>query len=502
MEGLKELIEEKFKELQEFFEEQVRNKVAGCLREADPSRLPKVQVPVDASEENAGLTSTAITSVNRPPSCSSTKLNSMFDGRESWRAYKQHFFTVAKLNQWNNEQMGLQLACALNGDALLVQSSLVVEEQCSFDSLVRVLDRKYDSICSHAARAALYTAAQGTGESAIDFSHRLRLMVRDAHPDLCGDTCEDILVEQFCRGVRERSLGHALLLQRPKTLDEAVDLMGISGGLQPTSGTESSVSANMLGEIRADLDHLKRASRNAGNFVDQECVPLLRSVRSLKAGMSEAVDPAEERWDEQSPSVKQERDDEAAKSMVLSGGLQPTSGTESSVSANMLGEIRADLDHLKRASRNAGNFGDQACVPLLRSVRSLEAGMSEAVDPAEERWDEQSPSVKLERVDEAAKSSIHGFVAKSDSKCFVSPLILSCTVLDVAFNFFIDTGSSATVINRASVYDRISDRSGNLDVYEGQRLSVMGNPITCHGELDFRKLNAVTVKDSYPLPFT
>ena len=194
------------------------------------SPISSTTVPVD----QVGARSPQILSSTRLPendsrnlvnlSLSEMPIRETFDGSD-WRRFYQYFSNISIVNNWDEVTKGRKLAAALRGRALEVQQSLPHEQRWEFEDLVRVLNNRFETISTSAARAQFHSAKRGKDENVIDFANRLRRLLADAHPSLPSENVDELLIQQFVDGISDVTIRQHLVVSNPRMLDTAVDLV-------------------------------------------------------------------------------------------------------------------------------------------------------------------------------------------------------------------------------------------------------------------------------------
>ena len=148
-----------------------------------------------------------------------------FDGKTDVIDYLQYFLKLAKLNSWNYQTAGLQLATSLNDDAVEILTDLSTEKSEDLNSLMKALIRKYSPPGRELQYANdLMNRSWNKGsESVTEFAHNLCKLARKAYP--VDGIPEYLMIDLFKRGLQlVPSMQMQLHLTDPKTFDEAVNI--------------------------------------------------------------------------------------------------------------------------------------------------------------------------------------------------------------------------------------------------------------------------------------
>ena len=144
-----------------------------------------------------------------------------FNGKSDFTDYKAQFETVAYLNQWSREEMGLQLAISLTDEAREVLSSLRGADMHNYDRLVEALECRY----SPRGRESQYylelmSRDQGPEEDVTSYGHTLRRLASKAFSDRPVD--EMMLVNTFIRGLRSVEMKRHVYHEKCGNLYDAI----------------------------------------------------------------------------------------------------------------------------------------------------------------------------------------------------------------------------------------------------------------------------------------
>jgi hypothetical protein len=146
-----------------------------------------------------------------------------FDGKTDLMEYLSYFRKIGKLNGWDYETCGLQLATSLVGDAALVLSTLSLQQSENWDCLVQALVAKY---CPKGREIKysyeLFSRCKEDNETVTEFCHALLSLARKAYPGMIVP--ERIMIDLFKRGLISREMQLQVHLRVPQTLAEAVEV--------------------------------------------------------------------------------------------------------------------------------------------------------------------------------------------------------------------------------------------------------------------------------------
>ena len=145
-----------------------------------------------------------------------------YNGRTDWGDYLGHFSAVAEWNNWNNTEMGLQLAISLTDEAREVMGSLPKTDQHQYQILIDTLTRRF----SPEGRESQYSLELmnrvcSAEEDVASYGHTLRRAANKAYPGQRLD--EKILVDLYIKGLPNKDMKRHVYLAKPKTLADAIN---------------------------------------------------------------------------------------------------------------------------------------------------------------------------------------------------------------------------------------------------------------------------------------
>ena len=125
---------------------------------------------------------------------------------------------------WTPSECKACLKWFLRGKASKFCSSLLkTNEDLTYKQLLIRLSDRFGNVDSNAAsRAKLNTASQKKDESLEDWVDRVQELAPKAFKKLPEAFCPEEAVQKFCEGMYDGEAGHNVIMQEPKTLEQAV----------------------------------------------------------------------------------------------------------------------------------------------------------------------------------------------------------------------------------------------------------------------------------------
>ncbi|MGH0119242.1 UNVERIFIED_CONTAM: hypothetical protein FKN15_029611 [Acipenser sinensis] len=146
-----------------------------------------------------------------------------YDGRTSWEAYRAKFQMVAQANSWNQAEKAVQLAAALEGEALRAFLDLSDEELENYRAVVTALDHRFrgtkptTSLCQRLASRTCHS-----GVKLGVFAAEICYLTRKGYPHFAAEVQEDLATEAFLRGLTPDALRRHVMLTAPASLELAL----------------------------------------------------------------------------------------------------------------------------------------------------------------------------------------------------------------------------------------------------------------------------------------
>ncbi|MGH0150048.1 UNVERIFIED_CONTAM: hypothetical protein FKN15_020471 [Acipenser sinensis] len=146
-----------------------------------------------------------------------------YDGRTSWEAYRAKFQMVAQANGWNQAEKAVQLAAALEGEALRALLDLSDEELADYRAVVTALDHRFGGTePATSLRQRLASRTRHSGEKLGVFAAEIRYLTRKGYPHFAAEVQEDLATEAFLRGLTPDALRRHVRLTAPASLELAL----------------------------------------------------------------------------------------------------------------------------------------------------------------------------------------------------------------------------------------------------------------------------------------
>ena len=172
--------------------------------------------------ENKGLPkdTTALHDITKP-----TQRPTTFDGKSSWDAYKTQFEIVSEINGWDDGEKAAFLAASLQGQAVTVLNCLSDSNRRDYESLVRTLDSRYETLCqSELNRATLRNRTRRSDESLPELAGDIERLVRLAYPNGSPEMLEALAKDHFVDAVQDDEICLRIAQGRPTTLRQALEI--------------------------------------------------------------------------------------------------------------------------------------------------------------------------------------------------------------------------------------------------------------------------------------
>lgn len=149
-----------------------------------------------------------------------------YDGTTDLDDFVQHFESVAKWNNWNEEDKVLHLKMSLRGAAYRVLYGFW-EKHDSYEAILERLKQQFDhGYRSFALQSEFWNRERESGETLIEFAQCISKMADKAFATTMPDrqSRQPVLIHRFLSGIGDFDMGRWVFMQNPQSLDEALNI--------------------------------------------------------------------------------------------------------------------------------------------------------------------------------------------------------------------------------------------------------------------------------------
>ncbi|GFW96791.1 hypothetical protein TNCV_2159271 [Trichonephila clavipes] len=205
-----------------------------------------------------------------PYSKPSIKLSTC-DGKSSWQMYKTQFSIVADANQWDSQTKACQLAASLRADAADILQTLPETQRLDFDALVNALELRFGEKCvKDYSRLQLKSRQQKVSETLQELATDVERLSHLAFSDCPTEVREVLALQHFIDGVRDPEIQKALRMADLKDLKGAlVFARKFEAAQQATRKDRHPIRAvNESDTSNSSVERLERQMRSFMNRVE------------------------------------------------------------------------------------------------------------------------------------------------------------------------------------------------------------------------------------------
>ena len=150
-----------------------------------------------------------------------------YDGQSDWKGFMMQFRLLVNQYQWRPEEQVRRLVACLKGDALQYAARLPQSTASDLDPLLRALQQRFgDPLLPETYRASLLNLRKGPKETLREYEARVRQLMVKAYPGLEGaDFFETLSVEHLCNGLPDPNMAFDILIKKPRTIQQALDMI-------------------------------------------------------------------------------------------------------------------------------------------------------------------------------------------------------------------------------------------------------------------------------------
>jgi len=148
-----------------------------------------------------------------------------FDGDSNWQLFKKKFVRYAEASGWSSRQKKDALCWSLKGKAGEFYTMLCeVGDEPSYKRLMQKLDKRFkgDEL-EETLQAKFRCAQQREDETLLDWSDRVLMLGAKAFKGLRENFICKSAILQFCQGCKNVEAGQHASLQKPKTMQGAIE---------------------------------------------------------------------------------------------------------------------------------------------------------------------------------------------------------------------------------------------------------------------------------------
>ena len=172
--------------------------------------------------DNTGAT----TFFGNEPMASKPKLPTFY-GDGIWKVFIEQFNVHALINQWSDEHKKTMLLLCLRDNAADYYAMQNTGNR-TFDELVKKMEKRFGKKeLPETLRVQFLGLKQTAEEDLFEWAERVQKVANDAFVDLNLDDkyVTEEIVRRFCQGCYDKDLASHATSLKPKTLDEALDIM-------------------------------------------------------------------------------------------------------------------------------------------------------------------------------------------------------------------------------------------------------------------------------------
>ena len=209
---------------------------------------------------------------------------SKYDGASDFEDFIGHFDAIALWNEWSYEEKGMQLACCLVQEAREVLTTVPIQLQTDFESLLAALDERFRPPGREAQFTfKLMNRTMKSDECLAAYALDLRRLAKRAFPGEPPN--ERILINVFVKGLRENGMKRHVHAFTPSTLREAVDSATAYGAYDDTMAASQAPKKKPM--VAAAVQPSPANSGSKGPVSNSKVDQLLKELEDAKRRLGE-----------------------------------------------------------------------------------------------------------------------------------------------------------------------------------------------------------------------
>ena len=211
----------------------------------------------------------------------------VYDGRSEWQSFIVPFNLLAERYDWGKRRQCEEIMLCLTNEAQIFASKLPCEIRNDLESLCAEMEKRFgDHTLPETYRRNLRSLRKSSTESYQKYAARVAESVRKAFPGINGELYNQLCVEHMINGISDQGVAYDVLSKRPKSLDEAINLLtwhhSCKSSLRPTKSDDESYTNS---DDENDGHEVRRV--NQKRFVTEE--RLQQFGRELRSSITKDV---------------------------------------------------------------------------------------------------------------------------------------------------------------------------------------------------------------------
>ena len=150
-----------------------------------------------------------------------------YDGKGDWKGFHMQFWLLSSQYQWPTGEQGKRLIACLRGDALQYAARLPQSVLSDVSTLLQALHQRFgDPMLPETYRASLLNLKKGPKETLREYEARVHQLMIKAYPGLEGaEFFETLAIEHLCNGLPDPNMAFDILVKKPRTIQQALDMI-------------------------------------------------------------------------------------------------------------------------------------------------------------------------------------------------------------------------------------------------------------------------------------
>lgn len=203
-----------------------------------------------------------------------------YDGTAVWEAYLAQFNILSQGNSWSDEQKAFFLSTSLEGKALTVLANMAAPDRSSFAKLVAALESRFGARHQQQQSRMLLSTKKRQDEPLQEFVETLKRRVMLAYPYASGDIQDALALHHLTTAVEE-PIRTELLRQKPKTLQEALEIVATEEAIMKCCGTPHRTAVTAPVRAIRDRDVFPEQDSGVSEGGVSELTGIVREVKGV-----------------------------------------------------------------------------------------------------------------------------------------------------------------------------------------------------------------------------
>lgn len=250
--------------------------------------IPRTSYQRQQSRQSSGTDSVQQPTIKKQP----TMLKSLkFDGTENsedWSSFLVKFDIFAEAAQWSDQEKRNHLCWCLAGAASRYGTNLIRHNKnMTFQNLVERMEQRFNhGNETETLQVQFYNSRQSPGESTEDWADRVSILADKAFKEVPEKYVTSQVITKFLQALNDKEAGKAASMLKPKTIEEACQLVKLSQHLDSSiygfKSREQRYSQPETPSCQAMRSQAHGNEEKPNGGIDEQMATLMKNMATLQ----------------------------------------------------------------------------------------------------------------------------------------------------------------------------------------------------------------------------